>query len=91
MDAEAVEAQPHKGACEVASEVRAALDGSRQVNAKKGGAGVLSAVADVAQARAGEKAGLEGVTQSSLRAAAATAQPGAAVGAMTWWCTAAAV
>ena len=50
MDADAVEAQPHKGALEAAEEMRGLLDGSRQVGARKGGgAGSLPAVNAAAQ------------------------------------------
>lgn len=44
LDAEAVEAQPHKGAVEAADEIRGLLDGSRQVNGKKAGAGSVAAL-----------------------------------------------
>jgi histidyl-tRNA synthetase len=47
FDVDVVEACPHKGSLEVASTLRALLEGSRQVNTKKGGAGALPAVADV--------------------------------------------
>ena len=44
-----MEAQPHKGAAEAADELRGLLDGSRQVNAKRGGAGALPAISNAAQ------------------------------------------
>lgn len=44
-----VEAQPHKGALEVADEMRGLLDGSRQVNVKKTGAGSLPAINNTVQ------------------------------------------
>lgn len=44
-----LEAAPHKGALEAGDEIRGLLEGSRQVNAKKGGVGALPAVSNAAQ------------------------------------------
>lgn len=51
LDADAVEAQPHKGAIEAAEEIRGLLDGSRQVNGKKAGAGSVAALNAAPQVR----------------------------------------
>ena len=51
LDAEAVEAQPHKGALEAGDEMRGLLEGSRQVNGKKAGVGSLAAVNSAPQVR----------------------------------------
>lgn len=49
LDAEAVEAQPHKNAVDAAGDIRAMLEGSRQINARRGGAGSLPAINNAAQ------------------------------------------
>eukprot|EP00887_Chlorella_sp_A99_P006734 scaffold3.g6734.t1 len=63
FDPEAAEAQPHKGALDAADELRGLLDGSKQVNAKKGGAGAVPAVSTGAQ--------VHGAAADALAAAAA--------------------
>ena len=49
LDTEVVEAQPYHGALDAADDMRAMLEGSRQVNARRGGAGALPAVVNAAQ------------------------------------------
>ena len=51
LDAEAVEAQPHKGALAAAEELRGLLDGSCQITGKKAGVGSLPAITNAAQVR----------------------------------------
>ncbi|KAL4421027.1 hypothetical protein ABPG77_007502 [Micractinium sp. CCAP 211/92] len=66
LDADAVEAQPHKGAIEAAEEIRGLLDGSRQVNGKKAGAGSVAALNAAPQ--------VHGALLEALNAAAAPAK-----------------
>lgn len=50
LDAETVEAQPYKDAVEAAGDMRALLEGSRQVNARRGaGVGTLPAITTAPQ------------------------------------------
>ena len=65
LDADAVEAQPHKGALEAAEEIRGLLDGSRQVNGKKAGAGSGAALNSAPQVGRGmTRAGAGGASLS---------------------------
>ena len=47
FDPDVVDALPHKGAADIGATVRAILEGSNMVNAKKGGYGPMSALNDV--------------------------------------------
>lgn len=47
LDPDVVESLPHKGAAEVADNVKGLLEGSKQINARKGGAGSVPSLLDV--------------------------------------------
>ncbi|KAL4859038.1 Histidine--tRNA ligase [Chlorella vulgaris] len=74
LDAEGVESQPHKGALLAGEEMRALLEGSRQVNGKKAGVGCLPAVSNAAQ--------VHGALLEALNAAAAPAKAELAMAAL---------